>query len=55
MRYYYFIMLHEEFSKIQTKLTLAEKNVENKILCNGTERLKMERFSKKKNKLTVSE
>ena len=55
MRYYYFIMLHEEFSKIQTKLTLAEKNVENKILCNGTERLKMERFSKNKNKLTVSE
>ena len=55
MRYYCFIMLHEELSKIQTKLTLAEKNVENKILCNGTERLKMERFSKNKNKLTVSE
>ena len=33
-------MLYEELSQIQTKITLAEKNVKNKILCNGIKKLK---------------
>ena len=37
------------------KLTLAEKNVKNKILCNRTKGWKMERFSKNKSTQTVSE